>query len=137
MIGDDQETRFINQTTDFSFATAAAGGTPTDVLAYLGRARDAPLTMQMLRCNIWCAATKLHLVEKFSDKAVSGTTDPLQRPGFSALITRNPRHVRSIIEMLQQHGVGLLTARGERIEPVFFSEFSDGRRLKRARGRPA
>lgn len=143
-------TKLINNTTGFSAANA--GEAHTDVLAYLRSASDAPVTKQLLCCGTWCTAAGLNLVEAFLDHGVSGTTDPLQRPGFASLmarvgrggiaavivtdaarIGRNMGHVRSAVEFLHKHGVELILASGEPINQLIFGGLVDHPRGKRRR----
>lgn len=143
-------TKHINNTTCLSAANA--GKIRTEVLAYLRSASGAPVTKQLLRCGTWCTAAGLNLAEAFSDRVVSGTTDPLQRPGFASLIARvgrggiaavvvtdaarigrNVGHVRSTVEFLHQHGVELILACGERIDPLNFGGLLDRPPVKRRR----
>ncbi|MGZ3215811.1 recombinase family protein [Paracoccus sp. T5] len=143
-------TKHINNTTCLSAANA--GKIRTEVLAYLRSASGAPVTKQLLCCGTWCTAAGLNLAEAFSDRVVSGTTDPLQRPGFASLMARvgrggiaavvvtdvarlgrNLGHVRSTVELLHQHGVELILAGGERVDPLISRELVGRSRVKRRR----
>lgn len=82
-------------------------------------------------------------------RRMSGTTNPLQRPGFPlvtrgeqggttavviddlARFARDPEHVRATAKGLQQHDVALYLATDERVEPSFFNPAAYRQQLRR------